>query len=79
MATLSFGQTTRWTTAQANAWYAKEPFLVGANYALATAINELEMWQADTFDPKTIDAELALAEGLPCVSPQCTNMCWATA
>jgi hypothetical protein len=22
------------------------------------AINELEMWQADTFDPKTIDKEL---------------------
>ncbi len=62
--TICFGQTTRWTAAQANAWYAKEPFLVGANYAPANAINELEMWQADTFDPKTIDAELALAESL---------------
>jgi len=64
ISTFAFGQAPRWSVAKANAWYAKEPFLVGANYAPATAINELEMWQADTFDPKTIDAELALAEGL---------------
>jgi len=64
LTTLSFGQTARWTAAKANAWYANQPFLVGANYAPANAINELEMWQADSFDPKTIDAELALAESL---------------
>ena len=52
----------RWSSAKANAWYAKEPFLVGANYAPANAINELEMFQADTFDPATIDKELAMAE-----------------
>ena len=34
------------------AWYAKQPWLVGSNYIPATAINELEMWQADTFDPQ---------------------------
>ena len=28
----------------------------------ATAINELEMWQADTFDPQRIDTELGWAE-----------------
>jgi hypothetical protein len=54
----------RWTEAKADAWYAQQPWLVGSNYVPATAINELEMWQADTFDPKTIDNELALAEGL---------------
>jgi len=54
--------TGRWSSAKANAWYAKEPFLVGANYAPANAINELEMFQADTFDPVTIDKELAMAE-----------------
>ena len=56
--------TLRWSEAKANEWYAKQPWLVGSNYIPATAINELEMWQADTFDPKTIDAELGWAESL---------------
>ena len=54
----------RWSEQQAADWYARQGFLVGANYVPATAINELEMWQADTFDLATIDKELALAEGL---------------
>jgi hypothetical protein len=54
----------RWTDAQANAWYAQQPWLVGSNYIPATAINQLEMWQADTFDPKRIDLELGWAEHL---------------
>ena len=36
---------------QANAWYAKQPWLVGANYVPSNAINQLEMFQAETFDP----------------------------
>ncbi len=55
---------TRWSEAKANEWYARQPWLVGSNYIPATAINELEMWQAETFDPRTIDKELGLAEGL---------------
>ena len=43
---------------------AKQPWLVGSNYIPATAINELEMWQADSFDPQRIDLELGWAEGL---------------
>jgi hypothetical protein len=54
----------RWSEAQANAWYGKQPWLVGSNYIPATAINELEMWQADTFDPQTIEKELGWAQGL---------------
>ncbi len=54
----------RWTPEHANKWYAKEPWLVGSNYIPSYAINELEMWQADTFDPKRIDTELEWAEGL---------------
>ena len=57
-------QTPRWTEAQANAWYAKQPWLVGSNYTPATAINELEMWQAETFDPQRIDLEFGWAESL---------------
>lgn len=54
----------RWTVSAANRWYDAQPWLVGANFVPSTAVNELEMWQADTFDPDTIDRELALAEGL---------------
>lgn len=54
----------RWTEAQAKAWYDRQPWLVGANYAPASAINQLEMWQAETWNPAEIDRELALAEGI---------------
>ncbi len=54
----------RWSEGKANAWYAKEPWLVGSNYIPANAINELEMWQTDTFDPQRIELELSWAEGL---------------
>jgi hypothetical protein len=53
-----------WTEAEANQWYAREAWPVGANFIPSTASNQLEMWQADTFDPTTIDRELGLAEGL---------------
>ena len=54
----------KWTEDQANNWYAHQPWLVGANFAPSTAINQLEMWQADTWDPKTIDRELGWAQSL---------------
>src|SRR2546423_6620257 len=60
----SAGQSARWAQEHANQWYAKEPWLVGSNYITSNASNELEMWQADTFDPKRIDPELGWAEGL---------------
>jgi hypothetical protein len=54
----------QWTPEQANEWYAKQPWLVGCNYTPRTAINQLEMWQAETWDPKTIDQELGWAHDL---------------
>ena len=54
----------RWTEAQANVWYAAQPWPVGGNFLPSTAINELEMWQAETFDAATIDRELCWAEGI---------------
>ena len=54
----------RWTEERANAWYAQQPWPVGADFLPSTAINELEMWQADTYDPATIDRELGWAEGI---------------
>jgi hypothetical protein len=53
-----------WSAERADLWYSKQPWLVGSNYIPSTAINELEMWQADTFDPKTIDRELGWAQSL---------------
>ena len=54
----------KWSKEKAQAWGREHPWLVGCNYIPSTAINELEMWQADTFDPATIDRELGWAEGL---------------
>ena len=57
-------QQVRWTEEEANAWYERQPWLVGANFLPSDAINELEMWQAESFDPTTIDRELGWAEGI---------------
>lgn len=57
-------QQVRWTEDEANAWYERQPWLVGANFLPSDAINELEMWQAESFDPTTIDRELGWAEGI---------------
>lgn len=53
-----------WTTDQANKWYKQQPWLVGANFLPSTAINELEMWQAETFDTATISRELSWAAAI---------------
>lgn len=54
----------RWPAERINAWYAQQAWPVGANYAPRTAINQLEMWQADTFDPQTIEQELGWAAAI---------------
>lgn len=51
----------RWTEAEAQAWHERQPWLLGSNYIPANAINQLEMFQADTFDPERIDRELGWA------------------
>ena len=53
-----------WTKDQANQWYGKQKWLVGSNYIPADASNQLEMWQADSFNPAQIDKELGWAQGL---------------
>jgi len=53
-----------WSKDQANAWYAKQKWLVGSNYIPASAINQLEMWQGASFDPAGIDKELGWAQGI---------------
>ena len=52
----------RWSSQQARAWYTNAGVIRGCNYLPATAVNMTEMWQADGFDPETIDRELGWAE-----------------
>jgi len=54
----------RWSAERAHRWYAEQPWPAGANFVPSTASNQFEMWQADTWDPKTIDRELGWAAGI---------------
>ncbi|RYZ83253.1 MAG: 1,4-beta-xylanase, partial [Proteobacteria bacterium] len=44
----SFAAKVQWTSDASRAWSEKQPWQVGANYIPAYAVNQLEMWQADT-------------------------------
>jgi hypothetical protein len=48
----------RWDAAHAWKWYDGIPWPVGCNFIPSGAVNQLEMWQAETFNPKEIDREL---------------------
>ena len=59
-----FAQSKIWSKEKANAWYKKQPWLVGADFLPSTAINQLEMFQAETFDTATINRELGWAHNI---------------
>jgi Cellulase (glycosyl hydrolase family 5) len=61
---LSCAQTSRWNEDKAKSWYEQQGWLVGSNYIPTDAINQLEMWQAETFNPSQVDKELGWAEGM---------------
>jgi len=54
----------QWTVARAVAWQKQQPWLVGCNFLPSTAVNDIEMWQKETFDPQTIERELGWAHSL---------------
>ena len=54
----------QWTPSQAAEWQDRTGWLRGCNFIPSTAINELEMWQPESFDEATIDRELGYAEGI---------------
>jgi hypothetical protein len=58
------GAPDRWSAQKANDWYKQQPWLVGANFIPSNAINQLEMFQAATFDPAINDKELGMAESI---------------
>ena len=53
-----------WSHKKAQAWGEKQNWIIGCNFLPSNAINQLEMWQKDTFSPKVIDKELGYAESI---------------
>ena len=68
----------RWSIEKANNWYTHQPWLRGCNFNPSTAINQLEMWQAETFDPETIERELGWAKsiGMNCMRVYLHHVAW---
>jgi Cellulase (glycosyl hydrolase family 5) len=68
----------RWSKERAHEWSRAQPWLVGCNFIPSTAVNQLEMWQADTFDAPTIDRELGFAQsvGMNVVRVFLHNIAW---
>ncbi|MBV9319938.1 MAG: cellulase family glycosylhydrolase [Mycobacterium sp.] len=69
----------RWSADRANRWYQAQDWPVGANYTTSTAINQLEMFQPGTYDPRRIDTELGWARfhGLNTVRVFLHDQLWA--
>lgn len=67
-----------WTVEQAKAWGDEHGWLRGCNFNPSTAINQLETWQVETFDPETIDRELGWAEeiGMNCMRVYLHHVAW---
>ena len=53
-----------WSKEKANKWYAGKGWIRGSNFSPSSAVNQLEMWQQESFDPATIDRELGFAESI---------------
>lgn len=71
-------QTEPWSLEQAQAWSEAQPWRLGCNFIPSTAINQLEMWQAETFDPVTLQRELSWAArlGLNAVRVYLHDLVW---
>jgi hypothetical protein len=69
-----------WSVDKANAWSKKWGWLRGANFQPSTAVNQLEMFQAETFDTITINKELGWAEdlGMNCMRVFLHHVAWET-
>ncbi|MDA3638997.1 cellulase family glycosylhydrolase [Mycobacterium xenopi] len=73
------GESLRWSAERANRWYQAQGWLVGANYITSNAVNQLEMFQPGTYDPRRIDTELSWARfhGLNTVRVFLHDLLWA--
>jgi len=70
----------RWSPEKAIAWAKIQPWLRGCDFIPSTAVNQLEMWQAETFDTVTIDRELGWADeiGMNCMRVYLHHLAWET-
>jgi len=77
---LGYAETGRWSADRANAWYAAQGWLLGANYVPSTAVNQIEMFQGGTFDARRIDGELSVAKriGMNTMRVFLHDQLWAT-
>jgi hypothetical protein len=67
-----------WSVEKGEEWAAKWGWMRGSNFQPSTAVNQLEMFQAETFDPVTIDRELTWAEelGMNCMRVYLHHLAW---
>ena len=54
----------RWPEEKAQEWFEKNGWVAGCNYIPGNAINQIEMWQKETFSPELINKELGWAASL---------------
>ena len=71
--------TQRWSAKAANDWYATREWPCGCNFLPSTAVNFVDMWHPETFDPDTINRELgwAAAIGLNSTRVNLQHVLWA--
>jgi hypothetical protein len=69
---------TRWSCERAREWSERQGWRIGCNFVPSTAVNQLEMWQADTFDPETVEQELAWAAdiGMTAIRVYLHDLAW---
>lgn len=54
----------KWSLEDSQQWFADTGWLVGCNFLPSSALNQVEMFQPDTFDLPTIERELSWASSL---------------
>lgn len=72
-------ESNKWSADRAHRWYNAQRWPVGANYYPSNAINQLEMFQPASFDPRRIDQELGWASsyGLNTIRVFLHDLLWA--
>ncbi|WP_422749941.1 1,4-beta-xylanase [Mycobacterium sp. WMMD1722] len=72
-------QSGRWSADRAHDWYGRQGWQVGANFITSNAVNQLEMFERESYDPRRIDRELRMARdiGLNTVRVFLHDQLWA--
>ncbi len=68
----------RWSSKKAQHWSASNVWLRGCNFIPGSAVNQLEMWQSETFDTASINRELGWADaiGMNCMRVFLHHLAW---